>query len=875
MKEQLMSPASSESELPALYECETQRMHPLGTTDCFVVGRSQQVDLPLIDPECSRQQFRVVRQANQFLLESLSHNTPTRCNGKVVDSSVALSHGALIEVGTTRFRFVAERKPLRGPFGSGPVSQPDQIRGAGSVSSQSSTPSAMSAEPTPSSVDPSSSVPNSPGSSLAPPGASANHGGGQIPGGSPRLQTMLSTGSGEQEDISLDSPIVLDSEMLIGRDRERVQIHLPHTQVSRIHARVSMDKGTVVVADLDSTNGTFINGQRMTGPAILRCGDRITVGPYALTFDGVYLQPCSRENNVELVCRDIRRVVKDRTSGRSLTLLDDITLVVRPKEFMCLLGPSGSGKSTLLSALSARMPADKGTVTINGEDFYGTFDALKQDVAVVPQKDVLHDLLSLETAIDSTAKLRLPSDVSNPERQTAINEMLETVNLTERRKMKIQHLSGGQVKRASLANEIISKPSLLFLDEVTSGLDEQTDREMMELFRKIADGGKTVVCITHSLANVEKNCHLVVILTPGGKLAFVGSPAEALKYFEIKQLGDVYQKLMTKPAEEWKQAFLQHPFYNKYVTSRLPIDEAVSQTPVARQQPTVGERLELFVRQLKVLTDRYLRITVADTRSMAMVLGQCLLVAVLLVILFGNLEELQFAQEATYSRSLLFLMAISCLWFGCNNAAKEIVKERTIYTRERDINLMITSYYGSKVLLLGLLSVGQSLLLFVIVKSLTGLAGSAVGQGLFFAVLAFVGVTIGLLISATSDTTDMAVTIVPMALIPQIALANVVAEVEGFSELLARLFITAYWGFRGLATILPDDLAESIGSDEWSTVGALCVMLLHAIIFAGLAIFVLFRCDTGANASGHRALDQWLAKAVTGLDNTLRKMDHH
>ena len=101
------------------------------------------------------------------------------------------------------------------------------------------------------------------------------------------------------------------------------------------------------------------------------------------------------------------------------------------------------------------------------------------------------------------------------------------VGLTQRRDMLIRHLSGGQVKRASLANELVARPSLLFLDEVTSGLDEQTDREVMELFRQVADGGKTVVCITHSLANVEATCHLVVILTEGGRLAFVGTPEEA------------------------------------------------------------------------------------------------------------------------------------------------------------------------------------------------------------------------------------------------------------------------------------------------------------------------------------------------------------
>ena len=214
---------------------------------------------------------------------------------------------------------------------------------------------------------------------------------------------------------------------------------------------------------------------------------------------------------------------------------------------------------------------------LNGKDLHANFEALKQDIAVVPQKDVLHDSLAVGQALWYTAKLRLPPDTSAAEIEASLSEMLETVGLTARRGTVIRHLSGGQVKRASLANEILCKPSLLFLDEVTSGLDEQTDREVMNLFRSLADAGKTVVCITHSLANVERTCHLVVILTAGGKLAFVGKPAEALEYFGIDRLGDVYDRLAEQPAEHWQQAFRKSPLWQRYVADRLPPETAGAQ----------------------------------------------------------------------------------------------------------------------------------------------------------------------------------------------------------------------------------------------------------------------------------------------------------
>ncbi len=233
------------------------------------------------------------------------------------------------------------------------------------------------------------------------------------------------------------------------------------------------------------------------------------------------------------MARKVSRVVTNRETGQPLTLLDNITLVIRPHEFVCLLGPSGSGKTTLLSALSGRTQPDDGDVLVNGQDLHTHFDALEHDIAVVPQRDILHDSLAVGDALRYTARLRLPPDLRGDEVEACIGDTLVTVSLLERRATLIRHLSGGQVKRASLANEILTKPSLLFLDEVTSGLDEQTDRDMMDLFRSMADTGKTVVCITHSLANVERTCHLVVILTAGGRLAFFGKPAEALEYFGI------------------------------------------------------------------------------------------------------------------------------------------------------------------------------------------------------------------------------------------------------------------------------------------------------------------------------------------------------
>jgi ABC transport system ATP-binding/permease protein len=644
----------------------------------------------------------------------------------------------------------------------------------------------------------------------------------------------------------LSHNIPLTVPMRMGRDTA-AEVPLLHPQVSRRHAEISLRApGHAELRDLGSANGTFVNGGRLSRPVILSPGDRINIGPYALEFTGTELVSQDRVNNVELVARDIRRVVTNRQTGKAMTLLDGVTLVFRPREFVCLLGPSGAGKTMLMAALSGRDTPDKGVVLMNGQDLHANFDALKQEMALVPQKDLLHFTLTVERALRYTAKLRLPPDTSAAEIENSIAEMLDTVRLSQRRRTPIRLLSGGELKRASLANEIICKPSLLFLDEVTSGLDEQTDCEMMELFRSVARSGKTVVCVTHSLANVEQTCDLVVVLAQGGKTAFVGSPAEALAYFGIQRLGDVYSELERKAPEHWQRKFLDSPLYQEYVASRLPIGPPAPagpyEQPVARIIETTGQ----FVRQSYLCTLRYMAIMRGDVPTMLAMVGQCMLVAAMLVVVFGDVSQIADLRVRTFRTiNLLFLLSVSCFWFGCNNAAKEIVKERTIFTRERDFNLLAGSYYMSKLIVLAAISFVQTMVVYAIVKSVCGPPGEMWDQVIIVAALAVTGTTLGLLISAFSKNEEMAVTLVPMAIIPQIVLSGAIAPVKGLGKVLAYVFVTSYWGKRGLDALLPDDVTRFARFAELSVDGtwglALGMLGIHAAVFmtATLAILIL------------------------------------
>jgi energy-coupling factor transporter ATP-binding protein EcfA2 len=462
--------------------------------------------------------------------------------------------------------------------------------------------------------------------------------------------------------------------------------------------------------------------------------------------------------------------------------------------------------------------------------------------------------------------------------------MLDSVNMTPHRRTQIRRLSGGQIKRASWINEAICNPSLIFLDEVTSGLDEQTDCEMMQLFRRMADDGKTIVCVTHSLANVEQNCDLLVLLAPGGALAYIGPPGEAKAYFRVERLGNAYQRLTEGSPREWKWRFQESSLYDEYVRRRLPDASARAPRKPGKSTSTARTTLKRVTtgwRQFSLLTRRYLAILWSDKKPLAMMLGQSLFIAALLTWLFGDISNLDVETEAqrmaedvtydmewedlfdedqdefrekaeeikraAYSAKLLFLLCISCLWFGCNNSAKEIVKERSIYEKERDTGLNFLSSYGSKLLLLSMLSVLQASLLYFCALYFTRLGGNVLEQWVLLSLTAVAGTAMGLAISAVSNTSDLAATIVPISLIPQIIFSGLMAPLDGLVRTFSQVFVTAYWSYQGLLSRLGPPLNSRLRDSDLCDLGddvsltAICGFLVaHTAIFAAVAIVALY-----------------------------------
>jgi ABC transport system ATP-binding/permease protein len=434
-------------------------------------------------------------------------------------------------------------------------------------------------------------------------------------------------------------PIPLTAEKLtIGRTPDNTVV-LNHPQVSAHHAFLERDGGGYRVIDTNSTNHVYVNGQPVTNQ-LLRTGDEIRIGPYRLTYTGSELQQHDESNHIRIDALKLKKV-----GNNNVVLLNDISLVIPPRKFVALVGGSGAGKSTLMDALNGLRPAQEGKVYYNGVDYYRNLAAFNTQLGYVPQDDIVHRDLTVERALYYAARLRLPGDFTKEQIQWRIDEVLEDVEMTERRGLLVSKLSGGQRKRVSIALELLANPSVFFLDEPTSGLDPGLDRKMMALLRRLADRGRTVVLVTHATNNINA-CDYVCFLAQGGRMAFFGPPNEAKAYFEKTDFAEIYSAL--EPTKEQpdiprqaEEQFLASPTYQQYIAQ--PLQEGWAQAATsgstndsveaAAKKPEQRVKRGNGWSQFILLSTRYMELLKNDRVNLLILLLQAPIIAIMLVLM--------------------------------------------------------------------------------------------------------------------------------------------------------------------------------------------------------------------------------------------------
>lgn len=575
-------------------------------------------------------------------------------------------------------------------------------------------------------------------------------------------------------------PLIGRQSVSIGRD-ESCDITLPHVSVSKFHAQIVSDNGNFYIVDNNSTNGVIVNGVPVSR-RLLHEKDVITITNSKLIFSCASIFYCCYKSGISVDARDI--VIK-RGSGRKANITcNHVDLSINPGELVAVIGGSGAGKSTILNCMCGYIKPDNGDVFINGVNLYQNFDALKKVVGYVPQSDIVYDNLTLYDMLMYTSRLRLPKDTTPQEREAAISRAIELVELTEKRKSLIRSLSGGQRKRASIAVELLSDPNLMFLDEPASGLDPGTERNLMQSLRRMADGGKTVILVTHSTLQL-KMCDKIVFMGKGGNLCFCGSLDEALKFFGVSDVVDVYN-MITDNAPQWSAKYRQY---------------SASHRRAARTPEVPARSRKNRLSQLGVLSARYLRLVANDRQRLFLLLVQAPLLAVLITLVAdgGQFEDYDM------TKSLLFALSCSAFWVGMLNSIQEICKERNIMKREYMTGLSLTSYIMSKIIVLGVLSLIQSVLIIGVFCMIVGMPEEGlithpVVELLITTFLTAISSTaMGLFVSSLFTNADRAMTVAPILLMPQILFSGLIFKLDGATEIISW-FAVCRWSMEGYGT---------------------------------------------------------------------------
>ncbi|ETB33512.1 ABC transporter ATP-binding protein, partial [Mycobacterium avium subsp. hominissuis 10-5606] len=321
---------------------------------------------------------------------------------------------------------------------------------------------------------------------------------------------------------------------------------------SRHHAFLTPTPTGAEIRDANSSNGTFVNGVRV-GAAALSDGDVVTIGNVDLVFTGGMLvrrqEAATRAGGLEV------REVNFGVDGKQL--LERISLVARPGTLTALIGGSGAGKTTLSRLIAGYATPTSGSVTFEGHDIHTEYASLRTRIGMVPQDDVVHRQLTVSQALGYAAELRLPPDTSKSDRAQVVAQVLDELGLTEHADTRVDRLSGGQRKRASVALELLTGPSLLILDEPTSGLDPALDLQVMTMLRQLADAGRVVLVVTHSLTYLDV-CDQVLLMAPGGKTAFLGPPGQIGPAMGTTNWAHIFAKVGADPDEANRRFLAQN-----------------------------------------------------------------------------------------------------------------------------------------------------------------------------------------------------------------------------------------------------------------------------------------------------------------------------
>lgn len=495
----------------------------------------------------------------------------------------------------------------------------------------------------------------------------------------------------------------------IGRATDN-DIVIPDVLASRHHATLVPTAAGTQILDNRSINGTFVNGQRVDS-AMLNPGDTVTIGNIDLAFDGhTLVRRTQTEADTTTGGLEVQGLTW--TIEGNKTLLENISIAARPGTLTAVIGPSGAGKSTFARQVAGLTSPTAGTVTFEGHDIHAEYASLRSRIGMVPQDDVVHPQLTVHQALMYAAELRLPPDTTKEDREQVVAQVLEELEMTDHRDTRVDKLSGGQRKRASVAMELLTGPSLLILDEPTSGLDPALDRAVMTMLRQLADAGRVVLVVTHSLTYLDV-CDQVLLLAPGGKTAFYGPPSQIGPQLGTTNWADIFSAVAADP-ESASRNYLQR-------SGPAPV------APPAQEPSDLGKPAKTsLLRQFSTVARRQVKLVLADRGYSAFLLFLPFIMGVLSLAVPGGgpdgtsvgfgpaIPAVQGGESPNEAGQILVMLNVGAIFMGTALTIRALIGERAIFRREQAVGLSTTAYLLAKIAVFTVFAIVQSCIVVTI-----------------------------------------------------------------------------------------------------------------------------------------------------------------
>jgi ABC-type multidrug transport system ATPase subunit len=481
-------------------------------------------------------------------------------------------------------------------------------------------------------------------------------------------------------------------------------------------------------------------------------------------------------------------------------LLSDVSFSARRGSLTAIIGPSGAGKSTLAKLVGGALTPTSGEVRFAGHDLHAEYTSLRHHIGLVPQDDVVHHQLTLDAALRFAAELRLPHATTEERRDTA-RRVLTELELIDHADTRVDRLSGGQRKRASVAMELLTGPALLILDEPTTGLDPALDRQLMSMLRRLADAGRIVLVVTHCLTHLDV-CDQVLFLTLGGKTAYRGPADEIGAALGTTNWADLFAGVAADPDTAHRQ------FVTRCRVEAPAAGLSHPRPPGSAPRPAPCR----LARQMSTVARRQVRLISAD-RGYLWFLAVLPFVLGALVLLVPGDVGLGIADPrgatADEPVQIVFLLSISAVFLGNALTIRDLVGERPIFRREQAVGLSTTAYLMAKIGVYAVTAAAQTAVLTTIVVVAKGaptrgavVAGNAIVElYVTLAVTAAVAAVMGLALSAAARSQDQILPMLVISVMLSIVFCGGMIPVTGRSVLDQLSWVMpARWGFAASAS---------------------------------------------------------------------------